>query len=361
MSKHPLITLAASREVKQAKGFKEVASRLTGPELDSMYQAEMAAAPRRGDAGRRYLQPHGGKPPTERRKNKDASDLGAALVRYISEAGPLALPDEGAVEFFDYQVPLTSASPDRSLADEDPNFGVGRLDLLGVGPEDRMVFATLKVLEPSATRGGTGDTPLRALLSSLAHVAIAVANRAALESEVEAAFGKSWSDEPPLLLMIGTPRYWELCRKREAQKGAAWIQQMERLLPELVEHVGVEVRYVALQLEGDPGWEYGEEGPTLASPPKLGPAWESTAGRLKPKPRSRPKTSKEPEPAIIEADLSREIRSYAIFEHYDPGDRIQHPTLGLGVVQGGAGRGKIHVLFGENTSLLVHERPAAAS
>ena len=60
--------------------------------------------------------------------------------------------------------------------------------------------------------------------------------------------------------------------------------------------------------------------------------------------------------AIVEADLSRPLRSYGIRESYAPGDRIDHPTLGMGVVQAIAGVGKISVLFDDRKSLLVHER-----
>ena len=80
----------------------------------------------------------------------------------------------------------------------------------------------------------------------------------------------------------------------------------------------------------------------------------------KPKPRAR-RTSTTPESQVVEADLSRPIRPYSLSEHYDPGDRIQHPTLGLGVVQGAAGPQKIRVLFDERRSTLVHDRPAASA
>ena len=63
----------------------------------------------------------------------------------------------------------------------------------------------------------------------------------------------------------------------------------------------------------------------------------------------------------VEADLTRPVRGYALTESYESGDRIQHPTLGLGVVQGIAGNGKIAVLFGEKKSLLVHERGVSAA
>jgi hypothetical protein len=81
---------------------------------------------------------------------------------------------------------------------------------------------------------------------------------------------------------------------------------------------------------------------------------------VRPKPRPRPKPV-DPADIPVEADLSRPIRPYALTDSYGSGDRIDHPTLGLGVVQGVAGNGKISVLFGEKKSLLVHERPERAS
>ena len=54
------------------------------------------------------------------------------------------------------------------------------------------------------------------------------------------------------------------------------------------------------------------------------------------------------------------MRDYAVTEQFERGDRIQHATLGLGVVQGIAGNGKINVLFGERKSVLVHGRSPEA-
>jgi hypothetical protein len=59
---------------------------------------------------------------------------------------------------------------------------------------------------------------------------------------------------------------------------------------------------------------------------------------------------------VVEADPSRPPRPYALSDTYQAGDRIEHPTLGTGVVQGEAGPGKIHVLFGDHKALLVHGR-----
>ena len=361
MERHPLIALANSRDVKQAKGFREVAEGLTGESLDELYKQEVANAPHRNEAGKKYLGSHP-KAPTGRRNGKDPEHLAMALVgstrdEGAGEDGPggLELPEGGSLTLLDYQVPLATAAVDKSLGDADPNRGVGKVDLLGLLPDDRLAVIVVKFVPPSATRGGTGDTPLRALLDGLALTAMVDANRDAIAEEVLEATGRSISGEAPALILLGGSRYWEICRKREAQKGAAWIREFERIGREVPEVTGVEILYLGIEVEGDPGWEYGDAGPVITGSPSIGPAWEARAGKLKPKPKSRPKAGGED--LIIEADLTRPPRSYGIRESYTPGDRIDHPTLGMGVVQAIAGVGKISVLFEEKKSLLVHERP----
>ena len=136
---------------------------------------------------------------------------------------------------------------------------------------------------------------------------------------------------------------------------------MERLAREAEESIGVQVLYLAISLEGDPGWEYGEEGPVLTAAPQLTTAWEARAGIVKPKARPRPKAQAAVVETIVEADLSLPIRDYLLTESYSAGDRIAHPTLGTGVVQGSAGVGKVRVLFDEKKALLVHQRPVSSS
>lgn len=355
MQLHPMIELSNDRKVRQARGFKEVAAGLTGEKLAGLYEAEVANAPRRAEAGKKYRVK--AKLPTGRRANKDEAHLSIALLGHCHSGEGLALPHVGPIDLLAAQVPLAAGSVDRSLGDADPNQGIGKVDLLGVGPEDRLVVVKLKYAAPGATRGGTGDTPLRALLDGLAQTAICSANREALASELAAPAGRTLADGPPLFALVGSPRYWELCRKREAQKGAAWIREMERLAREAEEVIGVGVLYLAIALAGDPGWEYRETGPALTAAPQLAPSWEARAGavRLKAKPRSKVQAAVVEE--IVEPDLSRPIRVYERTETYGAGDRIAHPTLGTGVVQGSAGVGKVRVLFDGKQTLLVHQRP----
>lgn len=361
MERHPLIALANSRDVKQAKGFRVAAAGLSGESLDKLYREEVANAPRRKEAGKKYFASHP-KLPTARRNGKDPEHLAIALLAASQASaagegglGGLELPEGGSLTLLDYQVPVAPAAADKSLGDADPNKGVGKVDLLGQLSDGRLAVVVVKFVPPSATRGGTGDTPLRALLEGLALVAMLDANREDIAEEVLAVTGREVSKEAPAVIVLAGSRYWEICRKREAQKGAGWIRELERIGREVPEVTGVEILYLGIDVEGDPGWEYGDAGPEITGSAVLEPAWEARAGKLKPKPKSRPKANDEN--AIIEADLSRPLRNYGIRESYEPGDRIDHPTLGMGVVQAIAGVGKISVLFDEKKSLLVHERP----
>ena len=118
--------------------------------------------------------------------------------------------------------------------------------------------------------------------------------------------------------------------------------------------IGSEIFFVGLTTQGAPGWSYDDEGPVLSGPIAFVKAWEGSAGKLK----AKPKTSKKADPAasLVEADLDRPVRRYSIRDGYTPGDRIDHPKLGEGVVQELTGRDKIVVLFGNEKKLLVHGR-----
>ncbi len=359
VGQHPLIERASDKLVRQAKGFQEAAAALTGDVLLAEYEKELAAAPRRPDAGKKYLVAFNSRLASEPKAGREGEHLCIALARRHKDGGaPLLMPDEEAhFEALHPLVPVRSAPADKAAGADDPNYGLDKIDLVGRGPEDRLVAAATRWLPPEAGRVGTGDTPLRALLLALAHAAVAEANAAALTEELGAHTEGPFASGRPLVMLIGSPRYWELCRKRSAQRGAAWIREMERLAKELGE-LGLPVHYVSFKMKETPAWSYDEGSPKLTCEPRLVDAWEASAGRVKPKakPRAR-KTAANPENELIEPDLSRPVRDYAIGDHFTAGDRIQHPTLGLGVVQGAAGPQKIRVLFDEKRSTLIHDRP----
>ena len=358
MSQHPLVTLSNDRDVKQAKGFRLAAEKLSGASLEADYQTEAASAPSRSAEGLAHIGIRVGRRAKQRQHGRDEKHLAEAIARAARAEGavPLELPSGDPLTIVDHFVPIRTAAPDKEKGDADPNAGVEDIPLLGMIGDDRVAVVVLKFLEPEANRSGAGDTPLRFFLQGLAHAAAVDANREALSREVAEAVGKTIGEEAPAVIIAASPRYWELCRKREAQKGAGWIRELERLAREIGETIGTEVIFAGLTTEpadDHMGWTYDDEGATLAGPVSLVKAWETGAGKLKPKPK--PKKT-DPADEIVEADLSRPVRPYNIRESFEPGDRIAHSKLGEGVVQGVTGRGKIAVLFGEEKKLLVHER-----
>ena len=365
VSQHPLLVLVNDRDVKQAKGFRAAAERLTGATLEADYQTEIAHAPSRSKEDLAHLGVRVGRKAKGRQHGRDERHLAEAIARAaaVERAGAneegavpkaLELPSGESVTIVDHAVPIRTAAPDKEKGDADPNAGIEDVPLLAVVGEDRLAVAVLKYLEPDATRSGAGDTPLRLLLQGLIHAAAVDANREALRREILETTGLTIGDEAPAVIVAASPRYWELCRKREAQKGAAWIRELERIAREVGESIGSEILFVGLSTDSTPGWDYDEQGPLLTGPITFERAWETGAGKLKPKPK---KKKVDPADEIVEADPDKPLQKYSIRGSYERGDRLAHSKLGEGVVQGVVGQGKIAVMFGEEKKLLIHERP----
>ncbi len=61
--------------------------------------------------------------------------------------------------------------------------------------------------------------------------------------------------------------------------------------------------------------------------------------------RRKTKTT-EPEPVVApDFDPSKPPRPYSVKETFAPGERVEHPTFGTGVVSGSPGPGKVDVVF----------------
>jgi len=343
VSTHPLIDLAVEREVKKVTGFRQAAGEFTGAGLAEMYATERQNAPNRHDEDKQYFVGHTGelrsKPTAER-----AEHLAMALYNFVKDAGEgLELPDGSGLELLDYGVALGATKEDKAI---------GGVDLLGLVPENRLAVVSLKFVPPQATRGSTGETPLRAVIEALACCAFLEANHDAIAAELEER-GETISAEPPVLLVMANLRYWELCRKRDAQSGAAWIREMERLAREIEEALGISVQYLGLEVPGDPGWQTEELRPELEGQPEVLTAWEPGAGNPKPKAKTRSGAVTQ---EIIEADPSFFFNDTATTEIYTSGDSINHHTLGRGVVQRSLGSSKIEVLFDGVRKVLVQGR-----
>jgi hypothetical protein len=62
------------------------------------------------------------------------------------------------------------------------------------------------------------------------------------------------------------------------------------------------------------------------------------------------------EEPLVEPDLSRPIRLYKMTDSYEPGERVEHPKFGQGVVEVLSGPGKMTVFFEDGRRTLAHHR-----
>ena len=82
MGLHPLADLAADKEVRKAAGFRAAAAELTGESLSAAYQQEVANAPHRQEAGRKYFVAYNSRLAGARRTGRDSEHLALALAEY---------------------------------------------------------------------------------------------------------------------------------------------------------------------------------------------------------------------------------------------------------------------------------------
>ena len=224
---HPLIELAADKDVRQAAVFRARAASSTGAQLAEAYEQEKRNAPRLHEAGKRYLAVRGGKPATERRRSKDEEHAGAALVRYgLARGDGLPLPDD-----------VAAAAPARVRG--------ARQD----GPRRRARRPRASAASTCSPRPPTtgwrwsscacSSRPRRAAASAI-HRCARCSRRSRCARSPTRTARAAQRDRGALrpqrsrtrrrcCVLAASPVYWKLCRRREAQRGAGWIREMERL------------------------------------------------------------------------------------------------------------------------------------
>ncbi|HEU4732763.1 MAG TPA: hypothetical protein VFT22_32930 [Kofleriaceae bacterium] len=93
--------------------------------------------------------------------------------------------------------------------------------------------------------------------------------------------------------------------------------------------------------------------------PHDAPAEKKLPSSLRPPRETRAPVERFEKPAVA-ADLSKATRPYRASEHYEVGERIDHPSFGQGVVEI-AEPGKITVFFASGRRVLVQAKAPAAS
>ena len=151
MSRHPLVARSRDPRVRQARGFREAAAELTGEILAAEFEAEREGAPRRSEAKKKHLVQPNQRLAAERHPDRDDEHAAIALVARREKGGEgIRLPEEeGFFDALHAGLVLKSAPADPKLGEEDPNFGIDRIDLVGIGPSDRLALVVcVEVVRP---------------------------------------------------------------------------------------------------------------------------------------------------------------------------------------------------------------------
>ncbi|MGO9083677.1 MAG: hypothetical protein ACLQBK_00485 [Candidatus Sulfotelmatobacter sp.] len=264
MSRHPLTDLFKSPDVNLFASLAKAASSLSETELQLQFGQQAKNAPLRGEyRDKPYFKGHTGKTTSGLSTNRREEHLAIALWRAYRDAG-FALPDGKVLFPVDYQVPL------KSHLDE-PNAGLGKVDLLSVDAEGEPWICELKV---HSTGKKSAETPLKALLEALAYCATLDADLRNLSRESDDKMRMllhSFSPMRPNLLIMAPTEYWALCD--HAKFRDPWREPLQALSRQIEVALKIKVRFVRMD---NCLWQMNENTrmPSLIGTPVFNWAWQ---------------------------------------------------------------------------------------
>jgi hypothetical protein len=232
-----------------ATGLSSAIAGLDPEVLAREYACLRQSAPKRSDTGKPYF-----------RTRADLTEP-RALTNRLEEHTAIAMlsldrywpwPGGGWLRLLDYQVPLKGKRDDKL---------VGKLDLLGVNNEDRLVVIELKVQPKS---GGQGDPPATALMEALRYAAMVEADLAAIRTQALGKFGARISNLPPIIAIIGPTDWWRCWGNLSA--AGAWPSALAGLINSIRDRTGVHTECLAFD-----DFEIQAAGAAAASRPQLRP------------------------------------------------------------------------------------------
>ena len=234
-----LIDVANSPSVKGSRQFAETAADIDVETIREMYLTLRDTAPQRHGRNRRYFVGHSGIPSTRGSTNRIEEHLAIALC---NDQPVIEFAAANTLSLLDYQVPLKATQADA---------GIGKVDIVGLTDLNRLTVVELKV----TTSTSRGDTPLRAVLESLAYCAIVDANGQDIASEVRERFGRCTAGGRPGLAVLGPHSYWTSWSDTQ-------LAAVEGLSDRLARSLEIHIRFIDL---GEVSVNTGSDG----SPPQL--------------------------------------------------------------------------------------------
>ena len=215
------------------KGLSETISNVDRNALFEEYEELRRCAPRRSEC---YFIGHDGRLSTESRgSNRFEEHLAIALWRL---KGCWPRPDGTRFRLLDYQFPLKAQRSDSA---------VGKVDLLGVTDQGRLMVIELKV-KPQV-KNSRGECPAAALMQGLRYAAIVEANGGAIAAEAAHSFNVNIVGESPIVQILAPKAWWrgwfELGNSTRKAAGR-WEPEFVKLARDVEKKLGVVVECLAL-------------------------------------------------------------------------------------------------------------------
>ena len=217
---------------------KDIAE-LNRQDLRDEYKKLFKNAPHRSDK-QKYFVCHDGKLSSSKKSNRYEEHLAVALWNL---KGWWPRPDGGWFRLLDYQVPLKAQQSNKSI---------GKVDLLGITDQGRLMVIELKV-KPDEEKD-RGETPVKALMQGLRYAAIVEANREKITAEAKSCFKVDVVAERPLVQVLAPKAWWEgwLNMAGSTRKAAGyWEPEFVQLVRDVEKQLGIAVECMALDDLGD--------------------------------------------------------------------------------------------------------------
>lgn len=211
-----------------ARGLDKMIASVDPNALCAEYGALRARAPRRSLVGKKYFVGHSGVPSASGRSNRLEEHCAIALFN-LDRRWPRS--GGGWFRLLDYQVPLKARQSDA---------GIGKIDLVGVTDQGRLMIVELKVKNHS---GGRSDAPPAALMEGLRYAAMVEADLGAIASEAESLIGAKVVRKPPIVQVLAPKAWWRSWL--ELAPAGNWGPAFARLAEATNAKTGVTVECVA--------------------------------------------------------------------------------------------------------------------
>ena len=298
----------------QTTNLARAIAKLDRNDLCDEYKKLVQNAPRRSDRDKCYFVRHDGK--HEANDSNRREEILAMALWNLRDSWPP--PGDCSFRLLDYQFPLKAQQSD---------LGIGKVDLLGVTDQGRLIVIELKV-KPSD--GSRGESPMKALMEGLRYAAIVKANRdmIALEAK-DHHFPVEISAEPPLVQLLAPKAWWEgwLNMADSTRKAAElWEPEFAQLLQDIEKKLCLAVECVELD-DTEIVFGSGQRTPQPNHPPALYPV-RLTIDKA-PDPH-RPKEQGVANYFDYEKDIRRTLWTWADRHHWgelDGGKREGRPPV----------------------------------